>query len=320
MVRIEPVNPVEFADAASRILEESWPTPHVRYSPQYLRWQFGFPGPLPPLAVAAFEDAEPVGFAGATPRRARFRGHSAPLYIVSFVSVRPAWRRSGIAAALYAELLRSVRGTQAPVVTFAETGSAGQRQLLRSYDAAAFHVRPLGECPVYGYLPPPNAHARRNVEWTEQIDQLLPLIRAADDTHMIRHDPDDTVISHLSADPRFRRVVLARGPGGASAGAMVIQSEIVGRAGRELVLQIEHPCLPQATGELLRDLFTTIAGQSATLGEPVFVTAPNLSGIDPTLLRAAGLRQTRSVFAGYVCAPSSNSLVLQADAVDLEVI
>lgn len=320
MLRIEHVNPVEFADAAGRILEESWPAPHVRYSPQYLRWQFGFPGPLPPLAVAAFEGAEPVGFAGATPRRARFRAHSAPLYIVSFVSVRPAWRRRGIAAALYAELLRPVREGEAAVVTFAESGSAGQRRLVAAYEAAAFHVRPLGEYAVHGYLPPPNAPAPHNVEWTEQIGRLLPLIRAADDTRMIRHDPDDTVISHLSADPRFRRVVLVQRPGGASAGAMVIQSEIVGRAGSELALQIEHPYMLQPSGELLRDMFLAIAGQSATPAGPVVVTAPNLSGIDPTLLRASGVRRTRSVFAGYVCAPSPASPFLHADAVDVEVI
>lgn len=320
MVRIEHVNPVEFADDASRVLEESWPAPHVRYSPAYLRWQFRFPGPLPPLGVAAFDRDEPIGFAGATPRWARFRGHRAPLYLVSFVSVRPAWRRQGIGGALYAELLRHIQQAQAPVVTFAETRSAGQRRLLTAYETAGFHARPLGEYPVYGYLPPPNPPAPGNAEWTEQISCVLPLIQTADDTRIIRHDPDETVMNHLSADPRLRRAVLVRGPDGTSAGVMVVQSEIVTRAGAELAWLIEHPYLSQPSPKLLRNMLLAIARHSAAPAGPVFITAPNVSGIDPALLRAAGLRQTRSVFAGYVCAMNASHPFLQADATDLDVI
>jgi len=320
MVRVEQVNPCEFPDSASQVLEESWPAPHVRYTPQYLRWQFTFPGPLPSLGVAAFEGEEPVAFGAATPRRARFRGHGAPVYIVSFVSVRPAWRGRGVAGAIYAELLRHIRQTDSAVVTFAETGSAGQRRLLAAYDAAGFHVRALGEYPVYGFVVPADAPASgSDVECTLQLDRLLPLIGAADDSATIRHDPDDAALRHYAADPRSRRAVLLRSSDGAQAGAMTVRPEMVLRGGIDVATVVESPYLPRPSADLVRDLFISAAREVESRATPAIVTAPNLAGIEPEVLRSAGLRRTRSVFTGYACAPAASHPFLQADSADFEV-
>ena len=320
MVRVEQVNPCEFTDSASRVLEESWPAPHVRYSPEYLRWQFSFPGTVPSLGVAAFEGEEPVAFGGATPRRARFRGRIAAVYIVSFVSVRPAWRRRGIAAMIYAELLHHIRKTDSAVVTFAETGSAGQRRLLAAYDAAAFHVRALGEYPMYGFVVPPDAPPPAGeLEFTLPLDRLLPLIDAADDSGTIRHDPDDAAMRHYSADPRSRRTILLRTSDGAQAGAMTVRPQIVVRGGTDVATVVESPYLSRPSAELVRNLFITVAREAGPRATPPVVTAPNLAGIEPALLRSAGLRRTRSVFSGYACAPAPSHPFLQADSADFEV-
>ena len=65
------VNGAGFASEASRILEDAWEPPTLRYSPGYLGWQLTFPSEVELPAVAAAEGGEPVGFAAATARRLR---------------------------------------------------------------------------------------------------------------------------------------------------------------------------------------------------------------------------------------------------------
>ena len=95
------VNGTEFATEASRILEEAWEPPTLRYTPGFLHWQLSFPSAVELPGVAAFEGTDPVGFAAATARRLRCGSAVFDMAIVSFVAVRPAWRGQGIASGLY---------------------------------------------------------------------------------------------------------------------------------------------------------------------------------------------------------------------------
>lgn len=54
-LRIETVDALQSVDFASDILCEAWQPPCMRYSPEYLRWQFSFPEDASALAVAAFD-------------------------------------------------------------------------------------------------------------------------------------------------------------------------------------------------------------------------------------------------------------------------
>ncbi|MGH3183078.1 MAG: GNAT family N-acetyltransferase, partial [Streptosporangiaceae bacterium] len=135
-ITYELVDGTAFAPQASRVLEEAWSPPALCYTPEYLRWQLSFPGPLPLPAAAALAGNDPVGFAGATWRRLRCGSARWDVAVVSFVAVRPEWRKLGVAAGIYRRLLSALRETGAPIVTYAAGGSAGERLLLRAYAEA----------------------------------------------------------------------------------------------------------------------------------------------------------------------------------------
>src|SRR5438874_10592321 len=88
MCRIELVTSADFVQEASKVLAEAWPPTTLVYSPEYLAWQFSFPGAGRLPGVAAFDGTIPVGFAGVTCRRMSHRGETADVAVVSFVAVR----------------------------------------------------------------------------------------------------------------------------------------------------------------------------------------------------------------------------------------
>ena len=334
MTRVEEVNPAGFAEAASRLLEESWPAPHPRFSPEYLRWQLGFPGALPPLAVAAFDGAEPVGFAGATPRCVRFRGKRWDVYVVSFVAVQPAWRGRAVGEALYAAMLERVRARGAPVVTFAAPESAARRVLLRAYAAAGFTVRSLGAFAGHGYLasaasgPALEATSRGGAaaaalvtRHVSDLSELTPLIAASDDSRVIRGDPGPDALEHARGDPRQPRGVLVYDAGGSAvAGAMLARPEVVERDGVRAITTVERVILPNPEAAPLRAVLTAAASAYPGAAGPSVISVPNVCGIDPATLRIAGLRRLPSTFDGFCCAADARHPLLAADSTDLEVV
>ena len=321
MVRVEQVNPLEFAETASAILEESWPAPHVRYTPDYLGWQLSYPGQLIPLAVAALDGQEPVGFAAATPRRARFRGLLADLYIVSFVAVRHGWRGRGVAARLYATLLDGIRSTAAPVVTFAEADSAAQRRLLDAYSDADFQVGSLGSYPAYGYLSRRHhPDAANEIECCAEISEVARVMGNGDDAQLLRAELDSAVVEHLRADPRPRRGVLVRETQtSAVAAAMAVLQEVVDRDSVTRLPVIERLSLRGPSAGTLGRLLHAAPRLWPAETYPV-VSLPNVCGIDEATLRSAGVRRMPSIYAGYICAQEPNHPFLQATGTDFEVI
>ncbi|HKI18857.1 MAG TPA: GNAT family N-acetyltransferase, partial [Isosphaeraceae bacterium] len=143
-MRIERVPLLEFAESAAAILRASWQPPCLEYSADYIRWQFGYPGHPEGKGVAAFDSCEPIGFAAVVPRSLAFGGERHPALLLSFVSVRPNFRGQGVGHALYQALTEIARQTGVPVLSFAETGTAGSRLLTGSLLAAGYYDKNLG--------------------------------------------------------------------------------------------------------------------------------------------------------------------------------
>src|SRR5262245_53694988 len=82
---IRRVNPVTFAEEASAILKSAWQPPCLDYTPDYVRFQCGFPTNLEPIGLAMFEGETPLGFIASTGRTS----NAGDVYLSSFLSFRP---------------------------------------------------------------------------------------------------------------------------------------------------------------------------------------------------------------------------------------
>jgi len=218
---------IDFADTAAGILREAWPPPALDYSPEYVRWQLGYPsasGQAP--AVAAFDDTIPVGFAAVTPRGIGWGSHHWQSGIVSFVSVRPEWQKKGIAAALYSALLEKISAAGMLVVTFAAADSPGEKTLLRSYEQAGFRIHPLGRYPVYGAVIRPG---ELSPEWSWEscrggLSEVAPVFEnCLQNRRVLWGTPDDAEIRHGMSHPHGRRLLVLRREGEPVAVAWVVR-------------------------------------------------------------------------------------------------
>lgn len=313
-----------FADDASRILEEAWRPPALRYSPAYLRWQLGFPSPAPLPAAAAFDGTEPVGFAGVTARRLRYRSQRLESGIVSFVGVRPRWWKQGIAAGLYRLLLGALRERAIPIVTFGISGSGGERSLLRAYPEAGFQVQPLGAYPIYTCM------VRRQdrpsiweAETGADAADLAGIVEdCALDERVVWSDPSEDQISHCLRDPRPRSLILLQNKKtGARGAAWAVRSEFLTVQGVGHVTTLESIFLPRKDVEALQVLVKLASTLWTAEGEPsAVISAPSLQGFDPGALREAGIRRTGAQFQGFLCAAGPPEALAGAQSTNLEVI
>jgi hypothetical protein len=89
--RVEIVDPVAFAEPASRVLREAFEPPCLHYTPDYLRWLFGVPNGMESIGVAAFDGAELEGFFGVMPRWMWLGERRIAVHLISALAVRPAW-------------------------------------------------------------------------------------------------------------------------------------------------------------------------------------------------------------------------------------
>ena len=309
-MRIEMVEPAGVADLASRVLREAWPPPALDYSPEYLNWQFGFPGAVPARTALAFADGEAVGFIGTTPRRVRFHGAARAVMVVSFAAVRPAYRGRGLLQALYACLLDCVRRDGDPVLTFALVESAGQRGLERAYAAAGFTLHSLGTFPTYSYL---SRGAATDITPTAGPPGSFDF--PDDDT--LWSDPTVEQWGHYSADPRPRALSVAATGAGPAVAAAIVSVPVVTAQGIQTVPVLDCCFTPHPTAAGLKAILD--AASHGPNGSAV-VSVPNLRGADAATIRAAGLRQTAPGFVGYVCAADPEDPILGAATTNLEIV
>lgn len=320
-MRVEPVEPLAFAEEAGRILQEAWPPPALLYTPEYLRWQFGFPGAVSALAVAAFDGDQPVAFIGATPRRLRRGGYSSEAFLLSFLAVRPAWQGKGVAALLYDALLEAICRAGVPVVSFAQVGSAGERCLRKAYPAAGFSLSAIDVLPTYSCLErlsasPPAVEAVEVV-----VTALQEVLEACADGTALHLAPDRMQLQRYGCDPRPRAAVLLRAADGRLlGGGMVVLAQVKNGRGVEELPIVENLFLREPRAEALAALCRFAGRRWPAEGRPRIVNLLNARDIVPAALSAAGLRKTSAGFTAYVAARDPEHPFLAADGTSLEVV
>lgn len=320
-IQIGLVDGAAFAYDASRILSDAWSLPSLNYSPSYLSWQLSFPGPWKAPAVAAFDGAQPVGFAACTNRRFRCGSQRVDAFVVSFVAVATGYRNRGVAAALYESLLTAIRETGAAVVTFGQTGSAGQRALERAYPPAGFVLAPLGSFPLYAFMP----RGQNPSPWTAQLpvpgalESLVGQL-AADET-VLWSDPTAAQFQHRLLDPRRHAFLcLYNESGTLTGGAFVVESEILSPRGLELLPTLDSVWLSSSEAALLPGLAASLAELWKKVSTSTIVHAPSLGLYDRDVLRGNGFRQTGAGFSGYAAFSNVKSLPSGLRGSNLEIV
>jgi hypothetical protein len=319
-MRIERVDPSAFVGPASRILQEAWQPPCVHYAPEYLSWQFTFPGSSP-FGVAAFDGDEPVGFFSALLRRFVVGQNPRRAWLACFGAVRPRWRGVGAARALYRATAVVIRASGLPAFLFTQPESLAERLLVSAFRAERFQARTFGDYRTYACLPQGTAADASFVCSASSADTaFLEVARRCQEPHTLWHDPDLAALAHYGRDPRHSLRVLVHGPGGEAVGAALLaRSEAVTAAGTEFSAAVESVFLPQPSAEILAALFRFAAAHYAgQVGSPV-VLAPNLRGIDPGLLRKAGARATQSAFRGHLFVLGPADPFAGAEGTNLEI-
>ena len=306
----------QFAPQASAILTAAWAAPALHYTPEYLRWQMSFPGPVAAPAVAAFVDSVPAGFAGSTHRRLRHGPEVVDVLLVSFVAVHPDFRSRGIAAGLYRTLLAAIAATRLPVITFAQPGSAGQRAIEKAYPEAGFELRSLGSYPGFACAP----RASQDTQWVcEESKATLDVVvdACAPDRSLLWSAPTDAQWRHYMQDPRPRSLLSLNSSASEPAAAWAVQTAYVTAQGVNSVAAIDCVWLNRARPDLLPGLASAVARISPAAA---VVNAPSLAGFDPKLLRNAGFRQVGSGFQGYCATARGAAPLPPADVVSCEVV
>jgi Acetyltransferase (GNAT) family len=318
-IRIEVVDPLVSAESFGRILRAAWKPPSLNYSTEYLKWQFGFPGPPKSVGALGFVDDRAAGCIAVTPRQVRYGALSFPIYVLSFVAVEPEARGAGLAASLYQALLSSVPRS-VPVLAFAESGSVGERLLVREFDRASFRRQSLQACRATGYLggasgTPPDVRVRTVVVGDHPI---LAEIFAANTMPTIWNDCEQQQLHHYQNDPRRRSMfILEDGEGSPVGFAMAVMSEVITASGLQELPMLESAYFPNPSAVLVRAAFGFAA---ELLGASSVVIASNLSYVDKVVVRSAGVRAMPSVFNAYLFCRGSASTAESAISVNLEVI
>lgn len=282
---IEPVDLEEFASTASAILRDAWKPPCLDYSPEYLKWQCGFPSDLKPISLAAFQDGKPVAFVAATGRNT----NAGPCYMSSFMSLLPG-TPSSVAIGLVRYQSRALRNSGALTVVFAQAGSVGE-QLLAVGDTVGLKRFPLGDYRIHAAAPrkEPADVAVTAVTSAEWLDAWNALSAGAALSLVF----DAATLRHLEADP-FRREFLVAEKGGARVGAaMLSETRSVTVNGLQSTPTLHSVRLRDNDADALSALLLYARGRGAV------VNVPNVTAISVDVRRAAGLRATPSAFVGY---------------------
>ncbi|HZT41600.1 MAG TPA: hypothetical protein VFA07_05405 [Chthonomonadaceae bacterium] len=322
MIRIERIDPLQHVQEASCVIKAAWQPPCLHYTPDYLRWQFSFPGSLPPIGLAAYNDDEMIGFNSAIVRRLRCREFTAEVCLVCLSAVHPAWRGSRAAGLLYKTMLGMAEETRRPIIGFVEAGSEGERRAERAVSGAGYALQWLGPFPGYGYVPRPDApsNAVQVVETEDPLD-LLPALQACRREDTLWNAPDETMLAHYHKDPRPHALTLLYGPEGDLRGAaIVVQAEFVTAQGLRPAVSIDNLFLPDPDAGTLQALCQFAAHRWAEPGRPVRIILPNVWGIDPEVLQEAGLRQRPGKFAGNVTTIEPDHPFLAARGTNLEIV
>jgi GNAT superfamily N-acetyltransferase len=292
------------AASASALLNEAWLAPALHYTPEYLEWQAAFPAPWPLPAAAAFDGAVLAGFAAATARRVRHGPTAVHVAVVSFVAVKPDYRNRGVAAALYSTLLEALKLLEAPILTFAVPGSAGERTLLKAYPRAGFSIQPFGSyagsMAIQAVAPPPSDWRASFTEDPNLLDQVIE--HCAKEQSVLWSAPDDAQMAHHRTDPRARKVILLehreRGPMGAG---FLVDSATKAPQGIQAVPTLESILLRKEDAAALPVLLHAATAAAGGARNTV-ISVPNLLALENVPASGgAKIRRVGTGFHGYLC-------------------
>jgi hypothetical protein len=320
-MRIERVNPANFAKEASNILTAAWSPPCVNYSAEYLHWQFTFPGP-PSIGVLARDERSAVGFGAMMPRRLRFRdGPPHYAYYLSFVAVVPAVRGRGLAIEMYSVLLGVAAAEGLPIVAFTPSESAGERTLRRAVANAGFLYTSLGEQPIYGSLPQAEkATGSAAIESSLRVETLMGVIETHGETDTLWSCPDIEISQHWEKHPWPYRVLVVRGPAGTPAGAAIaLAAETLTEQGITHATTLHKLYLPKPSADELGALIRGAAAEVSLPGSSPIVLLPNPTPVQPDVLRQAGFRQTPTRFSCHLAVKAGNHPFLKAQSTNISI-
>lgn len=99
-------------ESVSALLERSWaenPEPSLRYTPEYLRSSFEYPGCSPNQAPTIYEDDSPVAFVAGFPRTIQLQGQVLRLLVNTFLTADPRYKGKGYGAVVWTEFLKRAK-------------------------------------------------------------------------------------------------------------------------------------------------------------------------------------------------------------------
>lgn len=299
MLRIEAVDPVQFAAEGARILKASWAPPALEYTPEYLKWQFTFPAPLPPIGFAAFYNDSAIGFVAASARYMHVAGTTVPVYLSSFLSVLPDLPTGSAAALLIRNEARQAASRETPVLLFAQEGSAGQAILANKM--AGMQRRSLGSFRIH--MAAARKHARAEVELTSPSEWLRHYRVLNSPDGVLSPVYDEAHLAHYGCDPWGRRFAIARS-GAETAVAMIGSIRSVTAQGTQVSPALHAIAPRNPHPDLLKALIQIAAASTPEATQPT-VTVPLASLMSPDTAKASGLRAMNSTFASYLYTPDS---------------
>lgn len=182
---------------AEALLARSFSRPGLAMDSPYLGWLLAERrDALPPIRVVASRDKLAlVGWALGSPVCVDIDGRPADGHLVSCVAVDPSTQGTGIGRALYAALLDGLNQAESElVITFAVSGSVGERLLRTAYSKGGWHETSLGSLDAWGVL-------GRSIR--QPLDREPPALEVPP-ARIIRPRETTGWIHHLSADPRVR--------------------------------------------------------------------------------------------------------------------
>ena len=292
--QIRSVDPISFAAEASEILKCAWRPPCIDYTPEYVRFQCGFPTNLDPVALAAYQGDEALGFVAATGRSSNI----GEIYHSSFLSFRPG-SLSFLPLVLLRSEIKTIQKSGKPVLLFAQVGSIGE-SLLKGIESLGMKHVPLGEYRIHAAVPK-SAALSLHVKSVSMTEWAMDAERMRDDS-LLSPVFDSPNLQHFAKEPGGRKFLSVIAAGKVIAVAMQGYTPTVTTTGVSKIPALHCVRLGEQPAEALIALLEFAKDSS----NPV-VTVPNVAGISPSVARAAGLRATNTAFSAYLY-PNNNNL------------
>jgi ribosomal protein S18 acetylase RimI-like enzyme len=288
-------------DELAQLIQRSWSENKeqpLRYTPQFLRSAFEYPGASLELAPAIYREGRLVGFIAGFPRTVRLSGATKKLMTVSFLTVAPEHKRSGYGALLWGELWKRAKeagfdGT----LNFCVEGDEMNRQMLPL--ARAFR-QPTVHAFGVQYMARVLRGNETNDAVVAEVDAAEILMKSAarvpESVPVIKMwSPEE---AQWECDRREGALACALSVEGRSGILSGYTIETSGAAAMRCVL-VDDVLWGDLTPDECMQLAKSFVGKAAGAGARMVIT-PMLNYCDMQPLAAAGFRKTRRLLHAYL--------------------